>query len=127
MFDFKQLIHDFTRTCRTSTSVIDLILTSYISKVSQSGVIHTTFSDHFMTYCTRKVTKPFNGKHNVVNIRPLKNYSKEDFQFSLLSTDWSSVLLSEHTNEYWNNFKTIFLSVLDNIASEYESSNAQNH
>jgi len=47
----------------------------------------------------------------------MKTYNKENFQFSLLSTDWYSVLLlSDNVNEAWHNFKTMFLSVLDSIA-----------
>ena len=46
----------------------------------------------------------------------MKTYNKENFQFSLLSTDWNNVLLSDNVNEAWHNLKTIFLSVLDSIA-----------
>ena len=57
MFDFKQLISEYTRICNTSSTEIDLILVSDRERISQSGVIYTSFSDHCMIFCTRKVTK----------------------------------------------------------------------
>jgi hypothetical protein len=68
-----------------------------------------------MIYCTRKLS--FIGSHNSVTLRSLKKYNKEDFQASLLSTDWNPVLLSDNVNEAWDRFKEIFLSVINTIAS----------
>jgi len=107
MFDLKPIITDFTRICKTSSTVKVLVLISDVSKVSQSGVIHTSFSDHFMTYCTRKITNPFIGKQLLLTVRSMKTYTKKNFQFSLLSTEWKSVLLSDNVNEAWYNLKTI--------------------
>ena len=50
MFNYTQLIHDFTRICSTSSTTIDLILVSDSNNISQSGVIETSFSDHYYKY-----------------------------------------------------------------------------
>lgn len=85
-------------------------------KISQSGVINISISDHCMIYCTRKITKSVIGTHNNISTRSLKNYSKEDFQANLVAADWNSVLLCDNVFEAWEKFKDIFVSVIDNIA-----------
>ena len=116
MFNFTKVINEPTRICSTSSTTIDLILVSDCHKISQSGVIHTAFSDHCMVYCTRKVTKSFIGSHNNIILRSLKNYNKDDFQAKLLSVDWNSVILSDNVNDAWFSFKKLFLSAIDSIA-----------
>ena len=76
-FDLDQLILEPTRITPTSRTIIDMILVSDPAKISQSGVIEIGVSDHFLTYCTRKITKVLYHKHNNVKIRSLKNYNKE--------------------------------------------------
>ena len=57
MHGLKQLIQSPTRaTCSTSI-LIDYILTSVPSRVSQKGVINVGVSDHQLIFCTRKVSR----------------------------------------------------------------------
>ena len=57
MFGLKQVIKSPTRiTCR-NTSLIDHILTSIPSRISQHGIIDVDVSDHQLIYCTRKLIK----------------------------------------------------------------------
>ena len=116
LFSFIQIIQDFTRVTPLTSTTIDLILVSDPVKISQHGVINCCLSDHQMTFCTRKICRDYVGKHNNVTVRSLKHYEKESFQQSLLSQDWSSVLLCDNVNNAWESFKSIFVSVLDNIA-----------
>jgi hypothetical protein len=69
-----------------------------------------------MIYCTRKLKRQFIGKHNTVSIRSLKKYDKDSLQSVLLSTDWSPVIHSDDVSVAWNNFKAIFLNVIDSLA-----------
>lgn len=116
MYNFSQIISDVTRVSKTSSSIIDLILISDTDKISQSGVLDLGISDHCLTYCTRKVLKTTINSHNTVKIRSMKNYNKETFQLNLLDVDWSSVLCSDNVIQAWENFKSIFMSAIDNIA-----------
>ena len=93
MFHFKQLISEFTRIEKESSTISDLILVSEYDTICQSGVINTTLSDQFMIYCTRKVSKHYIGTHNNVTIRSMKNYNKDDFQKSLLNIGLNYVML----------------------------------
>ena len=61
MFGLKQIIKSPTRiTCR-NTSLIDHILASIPSRVSQHGVINVSVSDHQLIYCTKKIIKSKQG------------------------------------------------------------------
>ena len=71
-FDLDQVIVEPTRITPKSRTIIDLILVSDPAKISQSGVIEIGVSDHFLAYCTRKITKVLYHKHNNVKIRSLK-------------------------------------------------------
>lgn len=61
-----QMIKDPTRICETVQSTIDLILVSDKSKISQSGVIVYGISDHFITFCTRRIFKDIFKCHKTV-------------------------------------------------------------
>ena len=66
---FKQIINSPTRETESSSSLIDHICTNSSEKVSQSGVIESGVSDHFIIFCTRKITREHIGKHNTTDSR----------------------------------------------------------
>ena len=76
MYGLKQLIQSPTLlTCSIST-LIDIILTSAPSRVSQKGVINVGVSDHQLIFCTRKISSiKTGGSHKYLNFRALKNYT----------------------------------------------------
>ena len=76
MYGLKQLIQSPTLlTCSIST-LIDIILTSAPSRVSQKGVINVGVSDHQLIFCTRKISSiKTDGSHKYLNFRALKNYT----------------------------------------------------
>ena len=115
-FSLKQLITDYTRITINSKSIIDLIIVSDVSKVSQSGVIPIGISDHFLTYCTRKSVKCKFGKHNTVSVRSCKNYDPVKFKQKLNSVNWFDVVNCDDIESAWGNFKTLFMGVLDEVA-----------
>ena len=120
MFNFFQIINDVTRVSKTSSTTIDLILVYDTDKISQKGVLDLRISDHCLIYCTRKVLRNTIKSHNTVNIRSLINYNKETLQANLLDVDWSSVICSDNVIQAWGNFKSIFMSAIDNIAQMKE-------
>ena len=118
---FIQLIDTATRVTKNSSSLIDHIYTNETRKISQSGVIESGISDHFITFCTRKILRGQIGKHNTIKIRPMKNYSKEIFVDLLKGYDWNLVCqVKDNVNEAWEKFSTMFTQVLDDIAPEKE-------
>ena len=63
-------------TCSTST-LIDHILTSTPSRVSQKDVINVGVSDHQLMVCTRKISRIKTGAHKYLNFHSLKNYTSD--------------------------------------------------
>ena len=75
---YTQLINQPTRISE-KPSTIDHIICSKTEKVSQSGVIHLSLSDHSLIYCTRKLSRQSFKNHNTVTIRSMKNYTPTNY------------------------------------------------
>ena len=67
-------------------------------------------------YCTRKASKNKFNAHNTVQIRSLKNYSPEKLIQELGKLNWNNVITCDNVNQAWDNFKGLFMSVVDSIA-----------
>ena len=115
-FGCKQLIEKPTRITENSSSLLDHIFTNNLDKIYQSGVLSVDISDHLLTFCSRKIIRGQIGKHKTIKIRSLKNYSVHDFLNKLRNVDWSSVINCTNVNEAWENFKTKFINVIDEVA-----------
>ena len=89
MYDAWQPIQSPTRvTCSTST-LIDHILTSAPSRVSQKGVINVGVSDHQLIFCTRKISRiKTGGDHKYLNFCSLKNYTADYYKENLTQVDF---------------------------------------
>ena len=116
MFDLTQIIKEHTRVTSTTSTLLDHILCNNTEKVCQSGVISIGISDHFLTYCTRKVTKGLFKKHNTVKVRSMKNYDKDVFCQKLSEANWESCFFAKNVNDAWLAFKSIFSETLDTVA-----------
>jgi hypothetical protein len=116
IFDLSQIIEDPTRITETSETIIDLIITSDKDKVVQSGVLPCKLSDHNVIFCTRKVSRGFFNKHNVTQIRSMKNYDVNVFKEKLGEIDWFQVINDENVNSAWKKFCKLFLGVVDVVA-----------
>lgn len=116
MYSMSQLINEITRETKTSATILDHIICSRKEKISQHGVLPIGISDHYVTYCTRKVTKECLNKHNTIKIRSMKTYNVQIFNENLASEEWDNVYNSETVDEAWNNFKEILVKVLDLVA-----------
>lgn len=96
-------------------SKIDLILVSDKSQILQSGVIVYGISDHFITFCTRRVFKDIVKCHKTVRIKRLKKYCVEIFRAQEGKIVWASVLDSVGVDSAWEAFKCRFLEVVNGM------------
>ena len=103
--NYKQLIKSPTRETKISSTLIDHIIVNRTEFFCQSGVVESGLSDHYITYCTRKVFREQINKHNTVKIRSLKNYCITTFVEKLKSLDWTIVLQCTDVNDAWNKSK----------------------
>ena len=89
MHGLKQLTKSTTRvTCSTST-LIDLILTNFPSRVSQKSVIDVGISDHLLTFCTRKISCLKRGDiQKYLKLRSSKDYTVDSYKEALKELDF---------------------------------------
>ena len=79
-FLLKQLIKTPTRITSNSLSLIDHVLTHSSVKISNSGVVDTTLSDHQLIFCTRKLARIKLNINERINCWSTKTYASEKFQ-----------------------------------------------
>ena len=115
-FSLLQLIDTPTRVTVKTKTILDLILVTDSYKVSQSGTLPYGMSDHNIVYVTRKIKKGQINRHNTVNIRSMKNYSKDKFIEKLNEINWFYVLNELDVNSAWKNFREVFSKKIDEIA-----------
>lgn len=115
-FGLTQLINDPTRISEHSQTAVDLIMVSDKCQISHIGVIVYGITDHFLTYCTRKVrTTPMNC-HNSIKSKTLRRYDIDKFKNMLKNMDRCNVMDSCDVVKALNHFQSHFLQVLDKIA-----------
>ena len=114
--DMTQIITSCTHVTKTSSSLIDHILTNSQDRISQSGVIETTFSDHFSIFCTRKITRNKHNKHKTIKIRSFKNYDKDAYLERLKGINLPDFDESRNIDEIYNNFIIELSKIIDYVA-----------
>ena len=117
MFDLKQIIKYPTRiTCRNA-SLIDNILASIPSRISQHGAINISASDHQLIYCTRKINKTKRGGvHKHITFRLFKKYTVDAYKDAQKKVNFLNHKLFSEVNETYTSFFKKIRVVLDNIA-----------
>ena len=116
MFGLKQLIVDATRITANSSSTIDHVISNSKEKVSDSGVLNHSFSDHLPVFCTRKLNRSSIFQPVIKRVRSLKHYSQEILLQSLQNVNWNDVYSAINVDVALDSFIRIFHGILDNIA-----------
>ena len=116
MNGLKQIVTKPTRVTKYTSTILDHIIVSDCSKITKCDVLPVGISDHYLTYCTRKVMRSAVGTHNFINVRSMKHYSKEALVQKLQETDWHCVLSCANVNLAWKKFETTVCSVINSIA-----------
>ena len=96
-FGFSQIIREATRVTLTTSTLIDHIAASNKLNILESGVIKTTFSDHYLIYCTRKFRGAFIKEHKFIISRKMKNFDKEAFFRDVSTLPWDDIVRSLET------------------------------
>ena len=117
MHSLKQLIKFSTRvTCNIST-LIDHILASLPSRVSQRGVTDIGISNHQLIFCTRKISRlKTGGIHKYLNFRSLKNHTVDSYEEASKQLDFPNYKTFDDVNFSKSNFFQKIMTVIDKIA-----------
>ena len=113
--ELDQLINKPTRITERSSTLIDLLFSNTMHRVTDHGVIHSSISDHSMIFCvvTPDVTK---APGKTIEYRSFKNYSKEDFVNDLKDVDWESVANKEDVDSAVSTWNKLFTNIADRHA-----------
>ena len=93
-------------TCR-DTSLIDYILESIPSQISQHGLINVNVSNHQLIYCTRQINEiKTGGVHKHITFRLFKKYTVDAYKHALKKVNFPNYELFNDVNDaYSNSFK----------------------
>ena len=97
---YTQLIKEDTRVTQTSSNLIDLIFTNSPHRVTQSGMLNVSLSDHYMIFCNRTCKLP-RSKPKVLNVRSFKNFNPTAFQDNLRNLPWDIIHLFDSPEDAW--------------------------
>ena len=113
----KQLIKKPTRVTAKTRTLIDVIITQLgNTNVTTSGVIHLGISDHSLVYTCRKISTQ-REKPKIVETRQFKHFNSRAFENDLNQAfAGNDVYHLDDSNEIWNVWKTIFLSLANKHA-----------
>ena len=91
MYKLSQLIDIPSKVTNLSASLIDLVFTNGANKIVGSGVLQSSFSDHYPVYVVGKISTSLGRSHKHVTYR---NYSKGDpfkFRNELSNLPWDTL------------------------------------
>ena len=110
-----QLITLPTRVTSQSSSLIDVIMTSNPDLVTESGVVETHISDHYMVYSVLNLKMP-KPPPVYVTARNYKRYVPELFAKDLAQVPWHEIFMVDDVNTKLDCFNWHFLQVLNRQA-----------
>ena len=96
LFQMSQMISEPTRRTLTSSTLLDVILTSIPEKHSESRVLKTAFSDHYSLFTVIDATKSLsnNGGHKLIKFRDYKNFDENEFLDDITGSECLENILS---------------------------------
>lgn len=107
-----QLIKEPTRVTETSSTLLDVIITSNTNLVDSSGVLPCHISDHYLVHATLKLKNP-KPPPRFVRMRSFKYYDGQQFAADLEQIPWDEVASAEDASEMLDRFNNKFIDVLD--------------
>ena len=110
-----QLINEPTRVTETSSTLLDVIITSNTNLVECSGVLPCHISDHYLVHATLKL-KVSQLPPRFVKMRSFRHYDGQQFVADLDRIPWDEVALVDDASEMLDQFNNKFIEVLDTHA-----------
>ena len=111
-----QLINEPTRVTETSSTLLDVIITSNVNLVESFGVLPCHISDHYLVHVTLKL-KILQPPPRFVKMRSFRHYDGQQFVAHFMRIPWDEVALVGDASEMLDNFNNKFNAVLETHAS----------
>ena len=108
-----QLINEPTRVTETSSTLLDVIITSNVNLVESFGVLPCHISDHYLVHVTLKL-KILKPPPRFVKMRSFRHYDGQQFVADLVRIPWDEVALVDDVSEMLDNFNNKFNALISN-------------
>ena len=116
-FAFTQIIDEPTRITATSSTLIDLMLTSNPENVKAHGVVDTPgISDHCLIFLAYSIKKP-KFRPKMVSKRDFRKFDPEKFQADMSNAPWGNIYAVD--NDDIDNKVTIFENIHKEIMDKH--------
>lgn len=121
MYNLKQIIKVPTRETNSSSTLVDHIYTTRVSRIGNVKVPHLKLSDHYPLYFTWKhftshQPRSKKGGHEVMKYRETKKLDINAFKRDLRNCPWQSVLQEADTDLSLEKWVNIFLIIVNKHA-----------
>ena len=116
IYGLSQIIEEPTRTTQNSQTLLDLFITNFDDKITESGVLHLGISDHSLIYVVRKATYKNSGASQIISKRNFKFFKNSDFVMGLNKINWHKTYQFSDPNEAWAFWKEKFMIVINDHA-----------
>ena len=86
--ELEQLIKEPTRVTSTTSTLIDVLITSTLRLFKKAGAINIVFSDHYPIYGVMHGSATHPDKHRIITTRSWKDTNVSDFISDLKQAPW---------------------------------------
>ena len=94
-----------TRITPTSSTLIDLFITSSPEKISKAGAVHLGISDHSLVFMTLKICYERTGSHRTIETRAFKNFNHQHFLDDVAQQPWNNIFSETNPEAMWDVWK----------------------
>ena len=105
LFDMDQLIREPTRITLSSSTIIDLILTTNPKLHVRSGIVNYNISDHYPVYTVLQFPSGPQSKPRQFKLRDYKNFNTHLFSREL-SREFQNLDVTDDISTLWETFKS---------------------
>ena len=109
------MIKEPTQVTETSSSLIDIIMTSNVSLVENYGAVLSHISDHYLIYASLKL-KILKPPPSYKCLRSYKNYKPDSFYADLQRIPWYDISIMDDANVMLDHFNEKFFHVMETHA-----------
>lgn len=114
-FQLTQLIDRPTRVTDSSSTLLDLVVSSAPYNIVKRTVIPLSLSDHDLVVCVRKINT-IKSAPKLVECRNYRNYSTDAFCSDLKKIHWDMVMNESQVDTAWLCFKDHFIGICNQHA-----------
>ena len=110
-----QLVEKPTRVTPTSSTCIDLVMTSHPA-INITDVVHIGISDHSMVICNRKINANLKVPPRVSKVRNFKHFNEDLFLNDMFHVPWQLIENESNIDNAWNTWQQMFNDVCNRHA-----------